>query len=76
MVVGEQLHLPRRGLDEPLLAVTERGAPKPGPAVEQLSRSVVVDVNALPACDDLRALGLVLNQIGEGVQALGDVPSP
>src|SRR5262249_39806224 len=73
--VGQLLHLPRRGLDEPLLAEAERGAPEPGETLDIVLAVLVGDVDAVPGGDDERAVLLVRPEIGLRVEQGRDVPA-
>ena len=73
VIVGQLSHLPGRRLDEPLLPEAERRAPEAGQRLDVLAPLLVVHVDAAPAGDDERPLRLVLSEIGERVELIGDV---
>ena len=73
MVVGQLLHLARRRLDQPLLAVAQRQAPEPREPLKIALALVVIDIDALAAGQHQRTLGLVLAGVGVGMEVKGDV---
>ena len=73
-VVGRQLlHLTARRLDEALLAEAERGAPEPGHAFEVTFAGLIIDIDPLTAGHDDGTVGLVLLEIGIGMDQGGDI---
>src|SRR5271163_1016768 len=70
---GEFAHLRRRGLDQFLVAVAERGAPQPGHALDIAFAVGVVDIDALPTLDNERALVAKAREIDVRVQHRFDV---
>src|SRR5580692_3921623 len=73
MSEGELAHLRRRGLDQLLVAVAERGAPQPRHAFDVRLAVGVVDINALPALEDQRPGVAKTGQIGVGMHQGLDV---
>ena len=73
VIEGQLPHLAARRLHEPLLAEAEGGAPEPGEGLDVLAPRLVLHVDAAPAGDHERPLGLVLAQVGEGMELIGDV---
>jgi len=74
VVVGQCLELPGRGLDQPLLAETERGAPQPRQPFDITIAVIIKNVDALTAREDMRAAFRLFGQIGEWMQVIGDIP--
>ena len=70
---GQLAHLRRRGLDQLLVAVAERGAPQPGHAFDVGLAVGVVDEDALPALDDERPGLAEAREIDVGVHQRFDV---
>src|ERR1700722_16648032 len=66
-------HLRGRGLDQLLIAVTERRAPQPGHALDVRFAFGVVDVDALPALDDQRTAVAKAREVNIGMHQRFDV---
>src|SRR6185312_690712 len=73
MVVGETLHLRLGGVDQPLLAIAQRDAPKAGETLDIFLAGIVPDAHALTARHDERTVRLMLREIGVGMKLKGDV---
>ena len=72
--IGELEHLVVGDLGEAFLAESQRGAPQPGHALDDLIALIIIDINALALIDDERAVLLMRLQIGEGVEVVLDIP--
>src|SRR6185437_15870261 len=70
---GQALHLPRRRLDQALLAEAERGAPEAGQPFDILLPVLVIDMDALALGDHQRAFALMLLQMSVGMEMKRDV---
>ena len=73
VVVRQLAHLARRDVRELVAAVADVDAPEPGHRVEDLLAVGVVEVDALGARDDARALGGERAEIGERVEIMPGV---